>query len=88
MGINTHSNAFAAKYIWGLGTIFGSLLVLDAWGLLAAIPIFLSGAILFLGTGKELSRFGKTWRRNVALFVIYWGLVVIGFFIGYVVNVA
>ena len=78
MGLNTSTNASAAKLV-GIGTIVIALFLIGDWGIIAALLMVAAGGILLVGAGDELARFSI---RNFVLFVAYWGLLMLGIGIG------
>lgn len=78
MGINTATNASAAKLI-GAGTVGIGVFLVGEWGIVATVLLVAAGLILFRGAGDELPRFSI---RNFVLFIAYWGLVLLGIGIG------
>lgn len=78
MGLNTSTNATAAKVI-GAGTIVIALALSSEWGIASAAVLTMAGGILVVGAGDELPRLSI---RNLVLFVGYWGLLVFGIGLG------
>jgi hypothetical protein len=78
MGLNTSTNATAAKVI-GAGTIGIALLLSSEWGIASATALTAAGSVLVVGAGDELARLSI---RNFVLFVGYWGLLMVGIGLG------